>query len=282
MKELEAQQVLPQLLRIEPTPALLKWICTVHDRKYVEEVKRSCQSKPGFLHSMDTVISSDSYQAACLAAGGALNAVDTVMKGKVKNAFCAVRPPGHHAIRNEAMGFCLFNNVAIAARYAQEKHKLAKILIIDWDVHHGNGTQDAFYEDPTVMYFSSHRYPFYPGTGNAQEKGMKEGVGYTINVPLAASSGDSVYREAYEEMLKPEALKFKPDFIFISAGFDAHEDDPLGGMRVTTEAFAELTRIVKSTADECCDGRIVSVLEGGYDLKGLADSVRAHVRILKE
>ncbi|KKM28032.1 hypothetical protein LCGC14_1568730 [marine sediment metagenome] len=179
------------------------------------------------------------------------------------------------------MGFCLFNNAAVAARYIQQKHKLAKVLIIDWDVHHGNGTQAIFYDDPTVFYFGVHQSPFYPGTGSAEEKGVGQGLNYTLNVPLPAGTGDLKYREVFEKTLKPAAIAFKPDFVLISAGFDAHEDDPLGGMNVTAEGFAELTRIVKGIAGQCCKGRLVSILEGGYDLDGLAASVEAHIRVLE-
>jgi acetoin utilization deacetylase AcuC-like enzyme len=180
------------------------------------------------------------------------------------------------------MGFCLFNNVAVAACYIQKKHKLAKVLIVDWDVHHGNGTQAAFYSDPTVFYFSTHLSPFYPGTGGAEEKGEGQGVGFTLNVPLPAGSGDPEYRKAFEEKLKPAAEAFKPDFVLISAGFDAAQGDLLGRMKVTPEGYAALTRIVKRIADHHCQGRLVSVLEGGYNLDALAASVEAHVRVLRE
>ena len=180
------------------------------------------------------------------------------------------------------MGFCLFNNVAIAARYIQKKHKLAKILIVDWDVHHGNGTQEMFYDDPTVLYFGVHQYPFYPGTGSAAEKGAGKGLNYTVNAPLPGGSGDKEFRKVFREKLAPAALRFRPDFVLISAGFDAHEDDPLGGMKVTARGYGELTRMVKELAEKCCKGRIVSLLEGGYDLDGLAASVEAHIRALME
>jgi acetoin utilization deacetylase AcuC-like enzyme len=183
---------------------------------------------------------------------------------------------------DRAMGFCLFNNVAIGTRYIQKKHDLHKILIVDWDVHHGNGTQAAFYDDPSVLYFSVHQYPFYPGTGSQAEKGSGKGLNYTINVPLPAGSTDADYLRAFKDKLEPAALTFSPDFVLISAGFDAHEDDLLGGMRVTAEGFAKLTRIVKQIAEKCCRGRLVSVLEGGYHLEGMAASVEAHIRVLME
>jgi acetoin utilization deacetylase AcuC-like enzyme len=209
-------------------------------------------------------------------------AVDAVLSGEVRNAFCAVRPPGHHATADRSMGFCLLNNVAIAARYIQKRHKLPKVLVVDWDVHHGNGTQEMFYADPSVFYFSVHRYPFYPGTGSAEQHGAGKGKGATLNVPLPAGSGDREFLRAFSEKLVPAAGQYHPDFVLVSAGFDAHRDDPLGGMRVTTEGFAEMTRIVKRIAEEHCQGRLVSVLEGGYDLDGLAASVAAHLRILME
>ncbi|MHC4434802.1 MAG: histone deacetylase family protein, partial [Planctomycetota bacterium] len=196
------------------------------------------------------------------------------------NAFCAVRPPGHHALEDQAMGFCIFNNVAIGAKYIQKKYGLPKILIVDWDVHHGNGTQATFYDDPTVLYFSVHQYPFYPGTGSSAETGTGKGLNYAINVPLPAGTGDDVYVEAFEEILQPAALSFSPDFVLISAGFDAHENDLLGQMAVTAEGFARLTEIVKVIAQKCCQGRLVSTLEGGYHLGGLAASVESHIRVL--
>jgi acetoin utilization deacetylase AcuC-like enzyme len=227
-------------------------------------------------------ISFGSYQAAVMAAGGVVAAADAVAGGKVVNAFCAVRPPGHHARSDVAMGFCMFNNVAIATRHVQRQHGLAKVLIVDWDVHHGNGTQEAFYEDPNVLYFSVHQWPFYPGSGSTAEKGAGPGLNRTINVPLPAGAGDKEFVQAFEQQLRPAALAFAPQFVFISAGFDAHDGDTLGQMKVTTEGYARLTRIVKEIANTCCQGRIVSVLEGGYNLKALANAVEAHIRVLME
>jgi acetoin utilization deacetylase AcuC-like enzyme/formylglycine-generating enzyme required for sulfatase activity len=279
-RRLEESNLLGQLTLVKPRKASLDWITSVHRPDYVERVKRSCEDGVGWVDSPDAMASDESYEVALIAVGGVLAAVDAVVAGEINNAFCAVRPPGHHALPNHAMGFCLFNNIAIAARYLQKKHKIPKILIVDWDVHHGNGTQDIFYGDPTVLYFSVHQYPFYPGTGGQSEKGEGEGLGFTINAPLPAGSGDEQYREVFEKLLKPAAYDFDPDFVLISAGFDAHEADLLGGMNVTTESFAEMTRLVKRIADDCCEGRLVSLLEGGYGLEGLAQSVEAHVRVL--
>ncbi|MDD4873312.1 MAG: histone deacetylase, partial [Kiritimatiellae bacterium] len=259
-----------------------EWLTTVPSPSQIAEIAKRCTDKAGFAGSSDTSISEQSYAVAREAAGGVLAAIDAVMTGRIDNAFCAIRPPGHHASKNKAMGFCLFNNVSIAARYLQKQYKLKKILIVDWDVHHGNGTQATFDDDPTVLYFSVHQHPFYPGTGTADEKGKEDAVGTKINVPLPAGSGDEEYQKAFRETLVPAALSFHPDFILISAGFDAYKDDLLGRMKITEEGYGELTRIVMKLADTCCHGRIVSLLEGGYNLDGLAASVEAHIRVLME
>ena len=271
-----------QLSELKSSPAPVEWITTVHNREYVERVRQSCQKGAKYLDSMDVPISEQSYEAAVAAVGGVLSAVDAVIDGEIENAFCAVRPPGHHAMEDTAMGFCIFNNIAIAARYIQNKYLLERVLIVDWDVHHGNGTQAAFYDDPNVLYFSVHQYPFYPMTGDESERGLGKGLNYNINVPMPAGCGDSEYKEAFEEILKPTALAFEPEFVLISAGFDAQEMDLLGGMGVTAEGFAELTRIVKGLAERCCEGRIVSILEGGYNLENLPDAVEAHMKVLME
>jgi len=271
-----------KLYSLPAKPSDREWITTVHTTEYIKRVKKACQSRAKYLDAGEVMIGKDSYQAAVSAVEGVLDAVDAVMAGKMKNAFCAVRPPGHHALPNRAMGFCVFNNVAIAAKFIQKKHKLKKVLIIDWDVHHGNGTQDIFYEDPTVFYFGIHQFPFYPGTGAAEEKGSGKGLGYTLNVPLPPGCGDKEYIHAIEQKFKPAALQFQPDFILISAGFDAQQNDLLGGMQVTPQGFARLTHIVKEIADRCCRGRIVSVLEGGYQLEQLGKSAVAHVQALME
>jgi acetoin utilization deacetylase AcuC-like enzyme len=282
LDRLEQKGVLKHLVRLKPAAASLEWITTVHTPEYVERVKRSCQGGIGYVDTPDAPASQASYEVALHAVGGVQSAIDAVMSGTIRNAFCAVRPPGHHALKDKAMGFCLFNNVAIAAKYIQKHYKLGKVLIVDWDVHHGNGTQAMFYDDPTVFYFSIHQSPFYPGTGGAEEKGLGKGLGFTHNVPLEAGSGDAEYQKVFLEQLKPVAAAFKPDFVLVSAGFDAAKGDLLGRMKVTPEGFAELTRIVKGIADQYCHGRLVTILEGGYNLESLAASVEAHVRVLTQ
>ena len=274
--------VLKSLVRLKPAAASVQWVTTVHAPEYVERVRKSCEAGAHYVDTPDAPASRASYEVALDAVGGVQSAIDAVMNGTVRNAFCAIRPPGHHALKDRAMGFCLFNNVAIAARYIQRKHKLGKVLIVDWDVHHGNGTQAMFYDDPTVFYFSIHQSPFYPGTGGSEEKGVGKGLGFTRNVPLAGGSGDAEYKQAFVEVLKPAAAAFKPDFVLVSAGFDAAKDDLLGQMKVTPGGYAQLTRIVRGIADQYCHGRLVSVLEGGYNLESLAASAEAHVRALME
>jgi acetoin utilization deacetylase AcuC-like enzyme len=269
-----------RLVLIEPAPANEEWLTAIHTAGYIERVKAACEQGAAYIDTMDVPVCRASYRVAVAAVGGVLNAVDAVVDGRIRNAFCAVRPPGHHAMADHAMGFCLFNNVAIAARYIQKQHGFRRILIVDWDVHHGNGTQAAFYDDPEVMYFSVHRYPFYPGTGTASEKGIGDGRERTLNCPLAMRSCDKDFLDAFKFAFTPAALEFNPDFVLISAGFDAHRNDPLGGMGVTAEGYAGLTRMVKGVAEDHCDGRVVSLLEGGYDLDGLAESVSAHVSVL--
>ena len=274
-----------QLSAITPVAAPIDAITAVHSAAYVERAKKACEGlgdKVDHLDTGDMPISAKSYEAALAAAGGVLAAVDAVMEGKIRNAFCAVRPPGHHALKDKAMGFCLFNNVAIAARHLLNKHKLGKVLIIDWDVHHGNGTQDEFYEDGRVMYFSTHQSPFYPHSGAESEKGKGKGLGCIFNVPLEKGTGDEAFKKIYDEKLKPAALAFKPDFILISAGFDSHKEDLLGRLGLTADGYSAMTKKVREIADACCKGRIVSMLEGGYNLEALADSVEAHVRALMD
>ena len=281
VNHLEKIGLLSQLIRVEPTPASLDWISTIHSTDYIAYLENSCKSGQTQLDA-DTGVCSDSYQVALLAAGGVLSVVNAVMTGKIDNAFCAIRPPGHHAEKDRAMGFCLFNNIAIAAKYIQQKHKLEKVLIIDWDVHHGNGTQNTFNADPTVFYFSIHQWPHYPGSGNRLETGADIGVGFTLNVPRGAGADDDTYIKIFNEELIPAAQKFAPDFILISAGFDAHQDDPLAAMNLTEHGYASLTAVVKKLAQEMCQGRIISLLEGGYNLNALAKSVEFHIKTLME
>jgi acetoin utilization deacetylase AcuC-like enzyme len=209
-----------------------------------------------------------------------MNAIDQLIDGNIHNAFCAVRPPGHHAEQDHAMGFCLFNNVAIAARYAQKTKGLNKIFIFDWDVHHGNGSQHSFYSDPSIYYSSMHQYPFYPGTGAGEETGTGDGLGTTLNLPMDAYSDDDDYLSAIENKLIPEIQHYKPDLIIISAGFDAHQNDPLAQIQLTTECFGKMTELLMGIARDVCDGRLLSMLEGGYDYDALSDSVQLHMQTL--
>lgn len=280
VSQLERDDVLKRLVRITPTPAADEWIGLVHAASYIESLKRWAPSSGRVSLDPDTSMSPGSLPAAYLAAGGALVGVDAVMQGTADHVFCAVRPPGHHAEQSRAMGFCLFNNVAIAARYAQRRYGLGRVLIVDWDVHHGNGTQHTFYDDSSVLFFSTHQYPHYPGTGHATERGGARAEGATINVPMAAGQGDDEYREVFQKVLMPAADAFRPEFVFVSAGFDAHKDDPLASMRLTEDGYAELTRLVVGIAQRHCRGRLLSSLEGGYNLQALSRSVERHVLAL--
>ncbi|HPD57867.1 MAG TPA: histone deacetylase [Smithellaceae bacterium] len=251
-----------------------KEIQMVHAPSYVEYIASTAGQDSVYLDP-DTATSPESYVIAKLAVGGLLNAIDSVMDRKVDNAFALVRPPGHHAEYDRAAGFCIFNNVAVGALHAIDKHNLKKILIVDWDLHHGNGTQHSFEDDPRILYFSTHQYPYYPGTGSLQEIGRGKGAGYTINVPLSTGMGDADFVKIFRKILQPAAMQYKPDFVLLSAGFDTYFQDPLGGMRVTPKGFAAMTRILLDIADRCCAGRFVAVLEGGYHVAGLTNSVKA-------
>jgi acetoin utilization deacetylase AcuC-like enzyme len=280
ISRLQHSGVLSRLVRIEPFPASDEWITQVHTASYVESLKRRAPTSGRVSLDPDTSMSVGSLSAAYLAAGGALAAVDAIVAGTVEHVFCAVRPPGHHAERDHAMGFCLFNNVAIAARYLQRHHAMARVLVVDWDVHHGNGTQHIFDDDPSLLFFSAHQYPYYPGTGRGTESGVGRGAGATINVPMKAGEGDGAYREVFQDVLIPAADAFQPDFVIVSAGFDAHKDDPLAGMGLTEEGYADLTRMVVSIAKRHSQGRLLSCLEGGYNLPALSASVERHVLAL--
>jgi acetoin utilization deacetylase AcuC-like enzyme len=261
------------LIKVEKKKADYKYIEMIHDRQYIERVKAEIESGNRFLDSMDTVVSSMSFEAALFAAGGCLNMCDVIMSKKANTGFCAVRPPGHHAERNYAAGFCIFNNIAISAKYLETEYKLKRIAIVDWDVHHGNGTQHSFESDPAILYISLHQYPHYPGTGAYTEKGTGEGEGYTMNFPMDAGSGDREYMEAFENDIVPALEKFKPQIILISAGFDAHASDPLSSIQLSSESYYKFTKLLQGVADKYSEKRIIAVLEGGYDLKALADGV---------
>lgn len=270
-----------KLSEMEASRAARGDVQACHTPQHYKMVERAVSEGRGYL-DMDTVVSLRSLESALYAAGGACRAVDAVMKGEADNAFLPLRPPGHHATSERSMGFCIFNNVAIAARYAQNRYaEIERVAILDWDVHHGNGTQGIFYDDPTVFYFSMHQYPWYPGTGARGETGVGRGRGLTLNVPVRAMTARREQRRMFESALEEIGGKFRPDLIIISAGFDAHEADPLGQLRLEDEDFAGMTRAVKEWAKEACSGRIVSALEGGYNLETLGDTVRAHVSALQ-
>src|SRR5580704_5898768 len=268
------------LRRLASRAATEDELALCHSRKYIQTAQREVNAGHHELSTGDTVISARSFDAACSAAGSVLNAVDVLVKGEAPNVFCLNRPPGHHATPDRGMGFCLFNNIALGARYAQTKYDLDRILIADWDVHHGNGTQDIFYDDPSVFFFSTHQSPWYPGTGSASERGENEGEGATMNCPFSAGSGRNEILGAFRNRLLPAMKEYRPDLVLISAGFDSRAGDPLGQFLLSDEDFAELTSLLQEVADEHCAGRLISILEGGYNLDGLTRAVAAHTTAL--
>jgi acetoin utilization deacetylase AcuC-like enzyme len=271
-----------ELLELEAPVAPRGDVQAAHTPQHFKRVERAVSEGRGYLDA-DTIVSMHSLDASLRAAGGACRAVDAVMTGEARNAFLPARPPGHHATSENAMGFCLFNTVAVAARYAQSRYQeIERVAIIDWDVHHGNGTQGIFYDDPKVFFFSAHQYPWYPGTGSRGENGQGRGRGYTLNVPLKAGTSARVHRHTFDAALEEIADKFTPDLIIISAGFDAHAGDPLGQLLLEDEDFVAMTRAVKTWADGACAGRVISCLEGGYNLATLGATALAHVRALSE
>jgi len=269
------------LAYVEPRMATHEEIALNHDISYINFVAET-KGKVQRRLDPDTVTSPKSYEAALMAVGGFLELGDALFAGKVDNGFALVRPPGHHAERGKAMGFCIFNNVAVGARYLINKYALKKVLIVDWDLHHGNGTQHSFYDDSDVLYFSTHQHPYYPGTGWYDEIGSGKGKGYTINVPLSHGMGDADYVHVFQEIVTPVARAWKPEIILVSAGFDIHRSDPLGGMSVTESGFTKMTKILTNLAEEVCDGKILFALEGGYDLSGLTNSVKAVILQLRK
>lgn len=292
MKVLEALGWLERegLLLLAPRAASEDELATVHERTYIHEVEEAARkvaedanNSDGRLtrrFATDTYVSAKSYEAALKAAGAPLTAIDAIMKGEVDNAYCLVRPPGHHAVAESAMGFCLFNNIAVAARYAIDTYGLERVMIIDFDVHHGNGTQEMFYDDPRVLYFSTHQAPFYPGTGLSDERGEGAGEGTTINVPLPALTGYETFEPVFRQVMAPAADRFDPQLILVSAGFDAHWDDPLGQMNLSTAGFSQLIRIIIEEAQFLCNGRLVMVQEGGYSLDAMGGCVATCINLL--
>jgi acetoin utilization deacetylase AcuC-like enzyme len=280
-RAVRAMPFFPDLLLLRARPAGREELLMVHDADYIDLVKRECAQGRSSLSTGDADISAGSYEAALHAAGGVMAAVDAVFAGTVDHAFCAVRPPGHHAGPGRGMGFCLFNNIALAARWAQKKHGCRRVLIADWDVHHGNGTQDIFYGDGSVLFFSTHLSPHYPGTGAANERGEGAARGLIINRPFPRGAGDGEIVGAFRDLLLPAARAFRPELTLVSAGFDSRLGDPLGGFAVDDEGFRALTRIMLEIAAMAGNGRLVSVLEGGYDLSGLPAAVCAHLDELR-
>jgi acetoin utilization deacetylase AcuC-like enzyme len=269
-----------KLAEVAPRSATEDELALCHSPEYIRTARRDVERGLAALSTGDTDICPRSFEAAVRATGLCLNAVDLVVSGEAQSAFCIVRPPGHHATPNRGMGFCLFNNIAIAARYAQRRYGVERAAIVDWDVHHGNGTQEIFYRDPSVFFFSTHQSPWYPGTGAADETGEGAGRGSTLNCPFAAGAGRDRILGAFRDRWVPRMDEFRPDLILISAGFDSRLGDPLGHFRLTDADFADLTTLVMETAGKHCGGRIVSVLEGGYDLDGLSQAVGAHAGAL--
>jgi len=278
-KHLEETRLAARCQTVEWQPATISQVARNHSPAHIEEVNLLCERGGGLIEA-DTVVSPRSYDAAMLAAGAACSAVDQVLTGGATQALALVRPPGHHAVQRRPMGFCLFNNIAIAARHALAAHDLDRVLIVDWDVHHGNGTQDVFWEDEQTGFFSAHRYPFYPGSGAHDETGQGAGLGATLNLPLEHGVTRKEYVEKFAVSLNKIAGRIKPQLVLLSAGFDAHAEDPVGSLGLEVEDFATLTTVVQDVARQYAAGKLVSLLEGGYNVKRLAESVGAHLKTL--
>jgi len=275
---LDEKGVLDDAVIVEPREATAEELYAVHTKEHVNRVIST--KGTAFRFDGDTATSPESVEAALLAAGGTIKLTEDVVSGKLKNGFALIRPPGHHAEPNHSMGFCIFNNIAVAAKYAIDKLGLERVLVVDWDIHHGNGTQWIFYKEPSVLYFSTHLYPYYPGTGAFSEEGDDDGRGYTVNVPLVSRMGDADYQEIFKSILVPIADEFKPQLVMVSAGYDIADGDPLGSMRVTPDGFALMTSIIMDIAEKHCGGKVVMALEGGYGLKALSLSIKATIETL--
>ncbi len=266
---------------VQPEEASIDEISMNHSPEYIETIKAT-DGRSFVSLDPDTTTSSGSWKASILAAGAVITGVDMIMDGKADNGFALVRPPGHHAEESKAMGFCLFNNIAIGARYLLKNHHLKRILIIDWDIHHGNGTQNSFYSSPEVLYFSTHQYPYFPGSGAFNENGIEDGAGFNVNVPLGGGQGDGDFLKIFRELLLPIAEQYRPEFILVSAGYDIYQHDPLGTMDVTPEGFLSMALFLKQMAAKLCDCRILMTLEGGYHIRGIAECVKQTVKALAE
>lgn len=269
---------------VDASPVDMALVRRIHTEEYLDRLRHACEENRPFIDAVDSAICTESYDIAQFATGAVINAVDEVMAGPIDNAFCAIRPPGHHAERNRSMGFCMFNNIAIAAQHLIDDHGLERVLILDWDVHHGNGTQHTFEADPRVLFISLHGHPhyIYPGTGLEQEHGVGAGEGYTINLPMLPRTTNDAYYQAFDDPITPAIEKFDPQFVLISAGFDAHRADPLAPLELETECFGWMTDRLTGMAKHHCQGRLVSLLEGGYNLDALGDCVALHVTRLLE
>jgi acetoin utilization deacetylase AcuC-like enzyme len=282
LDHLGAAGLLDRMERVTPDFRGEEDVLRVHDAGYLRKIEMACRRGDMSLDAEDTYLSRNSYTIALLSAAGAIAGAEAVATGNALRAFCAIRPPGHHSDKGTGMGFCLINNIAVAARYLQARHGVSRVFILDWDVHHGNGTQNIFIEDPSVFFFSIHEHPtfLYPGTGRRWEIGRGAGEGFTLNAPMAPGAGDEEYRQAFEQLLFPAVDRFRPEILLVSAGFDAHRDDPLADIQLTGEGFRYMSRTAVELADRYCGGRIVSILEGGYDLGSFTASAEIHVREL--
>ncbi|MCP5445457.1 MAG: histone deacetylase [Chromatiaceae bacterium] len=280
LEYIKQQPFFEEIVPVLPRSAEPEWVQQIHTSRYMERAETACRRNNSHLDSLDVAISTRSFDVALQAAGGALELGDRVVSGALDNAFGLIRPPGHHAEQDMALGFCLFNNIAILARYLQTQHGLQKVLILDWDVHHGNGTQHTFEEDPSVFYVSLHQYPYYPGTGAVAETGKGRGRGATLNCPMPAGADDNDYQSAFTDRILPAVNAFGPEIVLISAGFDAHAADPLAQINLSTECYSWMSERMMEVADQHADGKLIALLEGGYDLKALAHSAAAHLRVL--